>query len=72
MTRMAPPLGGNDNWRSEPSALELENNLLAPPDDAEAATILHLPVGAYTAVTAGTDGGIGVGLVEVYTRTSEL
>ena len=59
-------LGGNDNWRSDPSAPELEQNQLAPPDDAEAATILHLPVGAYTSVTAGTDGGTGVGLVEIY------
>ncbi len=59
-------LAGNDNWRSDPSALELEQNRLAPSDDAEAATILHLPVGAYTAVTAGTDGRTGIGLVEVY------
>jgi len=46
--------------------------LLGPPrmpaasDDAEAATILHLPPGAYTAVTVGADGGTGVSLVEVY------
>jgi hypothetical protein len=59
-------LAANDNWRDDPSALELEQNQIAPLDDAEAATILHLPVGAYTAVTAGTDGGTGVGLIEVY------
>ena len=59
-------LAGNDNWHDDPGALELEQNRLAPSDDAEAATVLHLPVGAYTAVTAGADGGTGVGLVEVY------
>ena len=59
-------LATNDNWQDDPSALDLEKNQIAPPDDAEAATILHLPVGAYTAVTVGADGGTGVGLVEVY------
>ena len=59
-------LAANDNWRDDPSALDLEQNRIAPLDDAEAATILHLPVGAYTAVTAGADGGTGVGLIEVY------
>lgn len=59
-------LATNDNWQDDPSALDLEQNQIAPPDDAEAATILHLPVGAYTAVTVGADGGTGVGLVEVY------
>jgi hypothetical protein len=59
-------LAANDNWRDAPSALDLEQDQIAPSDDTEAATILHLPVGAYTAVTAGADGGTGVGLVEVY------
>jgi arylsulfate sulfotransferase len=59
-------LAANDNWRDAPSALDLEQDQIAPPDDAEAATILHLPVGAYTVVTGGADGGTGVGLVEVY------
>ena len=60
------PLVTNDNWRDDPSALDLEQNQIAPTNDAEAATILHLPVGAYTSVTVGADGGTGVGLVEVY------
>jgi arylsulfate sulfotransferase len=59
-------LATNDNWQDDPSALDLEQNQIAPPDDAEAATILHLPVGAYTVVTVGADGGTGIGLVEVY------
>ena len=59
-------LATNDNWRDDPSAPDLEQNQIAPLNDAEAATILHLPVGAYTAVTIGADGGTGVGLVEIY------
>jgi arylsulfate sulfotransferase len=59
-------LAANDSWRNDSSALDLEQNQIAPPNDAEAATILHLPPGPYTAVVAGADGGTGVGLVEVY------
>lgn len=59
-------LATSDNWRDDPSALDLEQNQLAPPNDLEAATILHLPPGPYTAVVAGANGGTGVGLVEVY------
>ena len=59
-------LATNDNWQDDPSAIDLELNQIAPADDMEAATILHLPVGAYTAVTSGADGGVGVGLIEVY------
>ena len=59
-------LAVNDNWRDDSSAPDLEQDQIAPSDDAEAATILHLPPGAYTAVTVGADGGTGVSLVEVY------
>ena len=59
-------LGANDNWQDDPSVLDLEQNQIAPPNAAEAATILHLPAGAYTAIALGADGGTGVGLVEVY------
>jgi hypothetical protein len=59
-------LGGNDNWQDDPNRLDLEQNQLAPTQDAEAATILHLPVGSYTAVASGANGGTGIGLVEVY------
>src|SRR5262249_3941040 len=55
-------LATNDNWRDDSSAADLEQDQIAPADDAEAATILHLPPGAYTAVMAGADGGTGVGL----------
>ncbi|MEO7725034.1 MAG: aryl-sulfate sulfotransferase [Chthoniobacterales bacterium] len=59
-------LAANNNWQDDPGAPDLTLNQLAPADPAEAATILYLPVGAYTAVTAGADAGRGVGLIEVY------
>ena len=60
------PLGGNDNWQDDPNLFDLEQNQLAPTNPLEAATILHLPPGAYTAVTSGVDRPTGVGLIEVY------
>ncbi len=59
-------LAANNNWQDDPGAPDLTLNHLAPSNPAEAATILYLPVGAYTAVTVGADGGSGVGLIEVY------
>ncbi|MBA3543373.1 MAG: aryl-sulfate sulfotransferase [Chthoniobacterales bacterium] len=59
-------LASNDNWQDDPSAFYLAQNQIAPPDASEAATILHLPPGAYTAIVNGADGGTGVGLVEIY------
>ncbi len=59
-------LAANNDWREDPSALDLEQNQLAPGAAEEAAIVLHLPVGAYTAVTVGADGGTGVSLIEVY------
>jgi len=56
----------NDNWQDDKSAMDIEKNELAPTQDAEAATILHLPAGAYTTIVSGTDGATGTGLVEVF------
>ena len=58
-------IAANDNWRSDnESAIEATG---APPsDDREAATLLELQPGAYTAVVRGTNNSSGVGLVEVY------
>ena len=58
----------NDNWRDDPTALELEAVELAPEDDTEAALVLTLAPGAYTALASGK-AGAGIGLVEVYDLT---
>jgi hypothetical protein len=58
---------GNDNWQDDPaSAAELSAHGLAPENSVEAGIFTTLPPGAFTAVLAGKDGGIGLGLVEIY------
>jgi arylsulfate sulfotransferase len=59
-------ISGNDNWQDDLSAADLTARELAPTDAAEAATILHLPAGAYTTIVNGTSGETGIGLVEVF------
>ncbi|HEY2711372.1 MAG TPA: hypothetical protein VGI60_02570, partial [Chthoniobacterales bacterium] len=56
----------NDNWQDDLNMPDLEQLGLAPADDAEAATILYLPAGAYTTVVSSADGSSGIGLAEVY------
>jgi len=58
-------IASNDNWRTTQEA-EIIDSQLAPPNDLEAAIIATLQPGAYTAVDQGTNGGSGVGVVEVY------
>jgi hypothetical protein len=55
----------NDNWR-DTQRDHIEATGLAPVDDREAAIVIELPPGAYTAVLAGGAGGSGIGLIEVY------
>jgi hypothetical protein len=54
----------NNNWRDTQQA-EIQATQLAPGDPLEAAIVLELPPGNYTAIVGG-NGGTGVGLVEVY------
>jgi hypothetical protein len=56
----------NDDWQSDPEALQIEADGLAPSDPAEAATIQTLSPGAYTFVVTGKDPTPGIGLVEAY------
>ncbi len=64
---MVLPSPRNDNWQDDPAANAVEQNGLAPTDDAESATVLHLTAGSYTTIVSGVDGGTGTGLVEAYT-----
>ena len=58
----------NDNW-AEPERWEgIYSTGHAPPDAREAATLLVLQPGAYTAILSGAHGGQGVGIVELYGR----
>lgn len=57
----------NDNWTDDPaSAALLSANGLAPADSNESAIFTSLPPGQFTAILAGKNGGIGLGIIEVY------
>ena len=57
----------NDDWLDDPvSATELTANGLALPNNKESGISATLPPGPFTAILAGQNGGIGIGLVEIY------
>jgi len=57
----------NDNWTDDPiSAGLLTANGLGLSDPNEAGIFTILPAGQFTAILAGKNGGIGIGLIEVY------
>jgi sugar lactone lactonase YvrE len=60
----------NDNWKTKSDGssqqAEIEATTIPPTNDLESAIVATLTPGAYTAILAGKDAGIGVGLVEVY------
>jgi uncharacterized repeat protein (TIGR01451 family) len=60
-------LVANDDWQSDPvSAAQLTANGLALPNPKESGIFTSLPGGQFTAILAGKNGGIGVGLAEIY------
>lgn len=57
----------NDNWTDDPtSAGQLTANGLALQDPKESGIFALLPPGPFTAILAGKNGGVGIGLVEIY------
>ena len=60
------PVGGNDNWQTDAAAAEIQSLGLAPTNANEAASILTLPAGPFTAVVASVNNVPGTALVEVY------
>jgi hypothetical protein len=58
-------LASNDDWRLGQQA-EISASGLAPVSDKEAAVILNLPGGNYTATLQGKNNGQGIGLVEIF------
>lgn len=59
----------NDNWQDDPNSAAIAGAGLAPPTALEAATLLALPPGNYTALLSDVNGATGVGLVEIYNIT---
>lgn len=57
----------NDDWQSDPvSAAQLTAAGLGLANAKESGIFISLPPGAYTAILAGKNGGVGIGLVELY------
>jgi hypothetical protein len=57
----------NDNWTDDPvMATALTVNGLAPQDGHESGIFASLPPGQFTVILAGKNGGVGIGLVEIY------
>jgi hypothetical protein len=56
----------NDNWDTSVQQGEIVATGIPPADTHESALIAALAPGNYTAVVRGADGGIGLGLVEIY------
>ena len=60
-------LVANDNWTDDPvSAALLTANGLALQNSKESGIFTSLPPGQFTAILAGKNGGVGIGLVEIY------
>jgi len=55
----------NNNWKDTQQAA-IQATGLAPPNDLEAAILVTVAAGHYTAILSGNGGGTGIGLVEVY------
>jgi hypothetical protein len=55
----------NNNWK-DTQQVAIQATGLAPPNDLEAAILVTVAAGRYTAILAGNGGGTGIGLVEVY------
>ena len=55
----------NDNWKNTQQAA-IQATGLAPPNDLESAMVVTVAAGQYTAILQGSNGGTGIGLVEVY------
>jgi hypothetical protein len=61
----------NDNWKiddvsGQSQEADIRGTGIPPSDDREAAILVDVSPGAYTAILAGKNNGIGVGLVEIY------
>lgn len=57
----------NDDWETDPvSAAQLTANGLALSDPKESGIFATLPPGQFTAVLAGTNNSVGIGMVEIY------
>jgi hypothetical protein len=59
-------VASNDSWQQDNNAAQLSAAGFAPSNGSEAAVLVTLPPGAYTAVVSGANGTVGTSIVEVY------
>jgi len=59
-------VASNDNWRDSPQSEEISSIGLAPGSETDAALLLTLGPGSYTAVVRDAAGSTGVALLETY------
>jgi hypothetical protein len=59
-------LAFNNNWLENANAQQIIDSTLAPGDTAEAALLVTLDPGLYTAILRGVNETTGVGLIELY------
>jgi hypothetical protein len=62
-------VASNDNWNSDRASVLVTG--LGPVDEYEAAMVITLAPGNYTAIVSGADGGSGVALIEAYDLTPD-
>jgi hypothetical protein len=56
----------NDNWKDSPERTQIEATGIPPSADLESAIYRILTPAPYTAIVRGKNGGVGVGVVEIY------
>lgn len=56
----------NDNWQAAANVNQIIATQIPPQNSKEAAVLVQLEAGSYTAVVNGADNGAGVALVEIY------
>jgi hypothetical protein len=59
-------VAGNDDWKDGPNVLDLQEAGLQPNNDQEAAILMPLVTGNYTAILRGKGDSTGIGLIEMY------
>ena len=62
-------IGSNDDWQNDPNASTIATLNLAPTNTLEAATLVTVAPGSYTAILSDATGNTGIGLVEIYNVT---
>ena len=62
----ATTLASNDNWKDSPERTQIEATGIAPSNDFESAIFRTVTPAPYTAIVRGKNGGVGVGVVEIY------